>query len=66
MECIDEVEAAKRSLKLELDRRWSRYTKHWNPRGTLPAVAVAAIEPLAIALARLGGVAALLRSTEGR
>jgi len=53
MEFNRKIETARRSLKRELDRRWSRYTKYWNPRGPLPAAAVAAIEPLVIALARL-------------
>jgi len=64
MEYTRQIETARRSLKRELDRRWSRYTKHWNPREPLPAEAVAAIEPLVIALARLIGVARLLRSIE--
>ena len=64
MESSRKIEAARRSLKRELDRRWSRYTKHWNPRSPLPAAAVAAIEPLVIALARLIEAGTLLWSIE--
>ena len=64
MEPSQKIEAVRRSLKRELDRRWAAHTSGWDSRDPLPAAAVAAIEPLAFALARLIGVARLLRSIE--